>query len=589
MSNADDANKPVLAVAEEKPKEIPAVTAQSIPESLRDTALGTWLLETAHPAFHHALETANKPAPDRTPYVFKYESRAAIIALLNELDKLLMDLNDPQATRDAHLIKALLLFHRGMNHIDTEETGEGERCLTKALEDLQEHGGRSHASNLYVSCANQLGIVWAGRREFNKAFQFLQDADQVYEDLTKNNPMTSSPMLDEILPFKSREARTTAFESAHTHTMFYLAQCYGHLGEPAKSAEYCQRTLQRQIVAKEYDVMEWAINCAAMSQYYITQNNFAQALYCLAASSVMAESGPKETEDEQQKHADISLCWVKYFTNLLTTSKEVLQGAPPPDVANNKAIITFAIEGTEKYTKGVPTEIARSFDQAKDIFLGGQQWIKKAQEFYTIDGHTSDYTSTVQDMSNLYRCLTFFDSEPDRCCKLHKRRIDMLEEVVSHLNPQYFLLINRQFHYEIAECYTEMMEQKYLLLERGKEPTPHAVEKINKLIASAMASFNKFFACLADKEGKLPDKFEDTVEKAVLTAHFWMARLYTKIIVDKPTEHAKNLMKSISEYQCIVDYGNKHPDLAVFQEELKLSREMVVLLPQKIRTVLASK
>ncbi len=84
-----------------------------------------------------------------------------------------------------------------------------------------------------------------------------------------------------LLPFKSLEARITAFETAHTHTMFYLAQCYGHLGDAAKSAEYCQRTLQRQVVAKEYDVMEWAINCAAMSQYYITQSNFAQALYCL--------------------------------------------------------------------------------------------------------------------------------------------------------------------------------------------------------------------------------------------------------------------------------------------------------------------
>jgi hypothetical protein len=43
------------------------------------------------------------------------------------------------------------------------------------------------------------------------------------------------------------------FERAHTHTLFYLAQCYGMLENKAKAAEYCHNTLRRQLAAHEYD------------------------------------------------------------------------------------------------------------------------------------------------------------------------------------------------------------------------------------------------------------------------------------------------------------------------------------------------
>lgn len=39
-------------------------------------------------------------------------------------------------------------------------------------------------------------------------------------------------------------------ESTYTHTLFFLAQCYGNLGNGAKSAEHCTRTLQRQLESK---------------------------------------------------------------------------------------------------------------------------------------------------------------------------------------------------------------------------------------------------------------------------------------------------------------------------------------------------
>jgi hypothetical protein len=43
-----------------------------------------------------------------------------------------------------------------------------------------------------------------------------------------------------------------ALEDAHTHTLFYAAQCYGHLGKPDLSAEFVFRTLSRQLASQRY-------------------------------------------------------------------------------------------------------------------------------------------------------------------------------------------------------------------------------------------------------------------------------------------------------------------------------------------------
>ena len=70
----------------------------------------------------------------------------------------------------------------------------------------------------------------------------------------------------ELIPASPASECWNDFESAHTHTCYYLAQCYTHLGQPKRAAEYCQLTLRRQYEANEYVALEWAVNCAALSQ-----------------------------------------------------------------------------------------------------------------------------------------------------------------------------------------------------------------------------------------------------------------------------------------------------------------------------------
>ena len=71
------------------------------------------------------------------------------------------------------------------------------------------------------------------------------------------------------------------FEDLHTHTLYYLTQAYKNIGKSNKSAEYGHKTLQRQLLTNQYDPVDWAVNCATLSQYHLTQDDYRSARHCL--------------------------------------------------------------------------------------------------------------------------------------------------------------------------------------------------------------------------------------------------------------------------------------------------------------------
>lgn len=80
---------------------------------------------------------------------------------------------------------------------------------------------------------------------------------------------------------ESQADDATKFESLHTHTLYYLTQAYKNNGQFNKSAEYGHKTLQRQLLTKLYDPVDWAVNCATLSQYHLTQGDYISARHCL--------------------------------------------------------------------------------------------------------------------------------------------------------------------------------------------------------------------------------------------------------------------------------------------------------------------
>lgn len=58
-------------------------------------------------------------------------------------------------------------------------------------------------------------------------------------------------------------------------------------------------------------------------------------------------------------------------------------------------------------------------------------WLLQAKEYFQMDGYVTDHIEILQDHSSLFRALAFFEEDLERRCKMHKRRVDMLEPICS--------------------------------------------------------------------------------------------------------------------------------------------------------------
>lgn len=228
------------------------------------------------------------------------------------------------------------------------------------------------------------------------------------------------------------------------------------------------------------------------------------------------------------------------------------------------------------------------FKEAREVFLVGQNYVNEAKEFFQVDGYVTDHIEIVQDHSALFKVLAFFEDDFERRCKMHKRRIDMLEPLYSGLNPQYYLLLTRQLQFELADTYYEMMDLKVAIGNKLEELDSHTVKKINSLAQMAMKFYELFLDSLRNPDKIFPEILEEDVLRPAMVAKFHIARLYGKLITADGKKQLENMQTSLEYYSFLVDYCEKHTDaVQAIETELELSKEMVDLLPTRMERLKA--
>uniref|UniRef100_A0A1A8Q8G1 KIF-binding protein n=1 Tax=Nothobranchius rachovii TaxID=451742 RepID=A0A1A8Q8G1_9TELE len=523
-------------------------------------------------------------------------------------------------------------YFLGVNHVDTEELSAGQEHLMNCMKLLERCGVSSENVSLFINVRNQLGILWAGRDETEMAQEYLEKAESIYqrymkEDGTPPTDMTEYFSAEENL--LTHQERIKRFELAYTHTMYYLAQVYRNLGQKERAATYCHCTLQRQLQLNQFNPMEWALNAAALSQYYIPKGRYMEGRHCLAAATVVSglagevpsEAVAQESEAEserreqlRQKRAEMARCWIKYCLNLLQDAKKLLEDnigeldtdrqdelrrarrrQEEEEEKGRKSALLFGSEDTFDSIASVEEKVMcllpLDFTEARAVFLVGQNYVTQAKEYYQMDGYVTDHIEILQDHSALFRALAFFEEDLERRCKMHKRRVDMLEPICNDLNSQYYLMIRRQLMFELAETYSDMMDLKLTLANRqadAQASDSHTIKKFNHLCSASAKFFQMFLDSLCSPEGKPPEHLEEEVLRPALVARFRVARLHSKLISSSPAVQLENLDSSLQNYKYVVQYCEAHPEAAAAVEtELELSKEMVGLLPLKINRLKA--
>ncbi|XP_076141517.1 KIF-binding protein [Alosa pseudoharengus] len=520
-------------------------------------------------------------------------------------------------------------YYLGVNHVETEELSAGEEHLMKCMKLLDRCTITQENVSLCIQARNQLGILWAGRDETEKAQGFLETAESIYIRYMKEDgqpPMDLTEFFVGEEDQLSQQERTKRFELAYTHTLYYLAQVYKNLEQFERAGKYCHSTLQRQLELNQFVPLEWAINAATLSQYYITKTRYMEGRHCLAAASVIAglagevpsEAAAQESEIEyekreqlRQKRAEIARCWIKYCLNLMQDAKKLLEDnigeldvdrqAELSRVRRNeeeerererKSTVLFSSSDTFDSICALEDKVScvfpLDFEEARAVFLVGQNYVGQAKEYFEMDGHVTDHIEILQDHSALFKVLAFFEEDLERRCKMHKRRVDMLEPICKDLNAQYYLLVCRQLQFELAETYYEMMDLKLAVADRQDDLDAHTVKKFNTLCSASMKYYEKFLDTARSPDGKFPDKLEDEVLRPALVAKFRVARLQSKLISASPTVQIENLSRSLEAYRFVVQYCEENPEARpAVETELELSEEMVSLLPIKINRIRA--
>ncbi|XP_037072888.1 KIF-binding protein-like [Pollicipes pollicipes] len=556
----------------------------------------------------HLLEVVSASDPEDEPYKSKYAARELLNDAKFQLER---HIEQSDVIGPASHQLAAVLYYLGYIGVETDEPSAGEELLEASLRAAPALGPCTVISTL--SALNQLGLVWSRRGEHNRSQHYLQTAETVYQqyrDQVTLKPVEMSELFREGRPDDektddSKEGRSgqTKLEELHTLTLYYLAQAYNNVGEPVKAALYCHNTLSRQLDSASFDKVEWALNSATLSQFYLPKQMFRNARHHLAAATHVLEqhgeelrAAPDQTSEEHQakleryrhREADVARCWTKLGQVLLQSSAErLVTSTPSPPAEPSTGQLFFRQLELSQLEKQMPDSPVRDFEEARRVFLCAQRWIQRAKEYYSLQEHASDHVEVVREHSQLFKALIFFESDLDRQCKMYKRRVDLLEPVLAELNPTYYLLVIRQLQYELAEIYSDIAQCKVELQrdrdKRGQHVTAHVVEKINHLAHQSIKYFDLFLDTLKDSEGHFPEKFDEDLTRPVLIAYFHLGHLYNRLMEIELKPKLANVQKSIAAYQFIIDYCDRVPMGAEkMTEELAACREMARLLPTKM-------
>lgn len=508
----------------------------------------------------------------------------------------------------------------GIVSIDTEELSVGEKHLGKCKEIIEKNESQPEIAYVTLNMHNQLGILWS-KREPKKAQTYLEDAEKFYFAFKETGriPIDPNELFIHNLEGYNSTSAWEKFEKLYTLTLYYLAQIHGVLGDSLKSSVYCHVTLKRQLESNDYDPIDWALNSATLSQFFMEANGFKQARHHLAASSYIIAKYEEELnsvverndnygakiENFRHRSADIARCWAKYGLLLMYNSKERLL-KHTDDIESQSTEITdlskltlkedssvktddlkqlfFTSLNLEWYEDKITDQFLLTFDDAKKVFLNLQVWLNKAQEYYTLETLASDYLEIIQDQSQAYDSLVFYEEDPNNQAKLYKRSIDLLEDVISQVNPTYYMQYCRQIWFRLGQTYSDMVDIKSdKLKETDSRPTPHTLNKINSLIEKSIYNFSSFIDSFQTPKKEMPKKIDDDFEKPFLQAYFHIGALHGRYITLDKGKQLKNCQASLNSYDKIGEYCKENEKAAeLIPSELWIVKEMLQLLPIKV-------
>lgn len=491
--------------------------------------------------------------------------------------------------------------------------------------------------NYYQEIYNNLGIIYFNNDEANKGLEYFCKAEQIYNMFSeiKNNNKTTY-LFDEFLnscspDLNNKEDKESnideldelnnkynnninsylkfnffvdggidndLLEKNFTQTLFYFAQSYTRLNFKKKGVYYCCQTLKRQIDSKSFiiNLKDSVINCINLSDFFLENQNFAQAEYLLlSALSLLPDeednkNSIKKAKGKKRKlRAQVQIQLGKCYLERLKFSKYQVKEQIFISENNelnetiNKRVCMFS---SINVTWPKITDIKNKQD-ATYLFRLSNTQLTRSLKYFVLDGYVTEHVNISRLISELYKNLVYFEDNYQRVNLMIERRMSILEPIIKSINKQAYLIQWQELTLELAEINAEYYEKNYDMLRNNG-----SFKSINTFINYGLESikyYNELFDFIMEEINKLNEEEKSAEDfTTAITIKLSAGRLYGKLVPYNNIKlHQEYLIKSLDCYKetksLLLIYKDKFFDkVPSLKEQLSICEEMISLLPVKI-------
>lgn len=422
--------------------------------------------------------------------------------LETEMEKLFHEIMiSEDITFDSIILFAQALLYLGLavfphiSNMEIEKIHLSESYVVKC--GLLLHRDKLHHKVIltFISVYNQLGDSRLILGDHVKSKLFLYNAVQLYLNYTKEEDEYPSPFnIVNNIGLDLEKDTKIILEKLHSQTLATLAKAYKAYctyKSMQKYMIYQYKSLQKRInFMKEFEenYIIWALEAEILSASLANYDRFTESRNVLATARLMLE----KYWDEKCKNADRSesflthACyrrgftsntayWAKYGIALLRASKDkllrdnVCKHHQPDSLrsrvkksSKEKTTKLLIFSGLEKeietYIHMITDDYLLNYDSAKVVFVKVLKWLNEAKKNYEQEKQVLQYIDVIQDISRTYKYLACYELNKEKRIKLHKRRIQILEDIFTKTIEPNYIYACLPIWKELAFTYSTLLD-----------------------------------------------------------------------------------------------------------------------------------
>lgn len=350
-----------------------------------------------------------------------------------------------------------------------------------------------------LGALNELNLVCDKMQNKKYTFKFLNTAMELYLKYTMDEDFPDPVHIATIANIKEEESNPRMLlDNFHYRTLQDLGIQY--FAEPRDKhgfVMYIHKILNIRLsemllggIQFHERCLDWALTLFDLSKYFLANNRFVEARNHIATADYVIhrfyedrlkpideESNSELLYDSYEFVCSVSArTWGIYGVLLLRFWLEKFslhKGETDPcelDISNlkitsedeSKMIIFFDLEKElESMTNQIMHTRILNLTEAKSLFVQTLRHLDTAKEYYSADTDIESYAKIILDISDTYKYLAGFEQQRDKQIKLHKRRVECLENVCNKfsttIDVDSELQIYKRVCYEmVTSCSTVM-------------------------------------------------------------------------------------------------------------------------------------